>query len=128
MSNLSRKFVAVLMLLWLPLSGGSALAASLAMQAQQGSCHQAAMQHDEDMSMHHHDAMPAMPDHSVSHDQSNTSCNDCGICHLACSGYLAVPGLAAMDMPQAVATTTPYTVSFHSVTSVPLVPPPLVRA
>ncbi|HCI14084.1 MAG: hypothetical protein A2063_06350 [Gallionellales bacterium GWA2_60_142] len=124
MSNLSRKFVAVLMLLWLPLSGGSALAASLAMQAQQGSCHQAAMQLD-DMSMHHHDAMP---DHSAPHDQSNTSCNDCGVCHLACSGYLAVPGLAAMDMPQAVAATTPYTVSFHSITSTPLVPPPLVRA
>lgn len=127
MSILSRKFVAVLMLLWLPLSGGSALAASLGMQAQQGSCHQAAMQHD-DMSMHHHDAMPAMLDHSASHDQSNTSCNACGVCHLACSGYLAVPDIAAPDMPQAVAATTPYTVSFRSITSTPQVPPPLVRA
>lgn len=127
MSKLTRQFVAVLMLLWLPLSGAGALAATISMQAQQGSCHQAAMQLD-DMDMHHHDAMPDVSDHSASHDESNTSCNDCGVCHLACSGYLAVPGLAAMDMPQAVAATTPYTVSFHSVTSIPLLPPPLVRA
>jgi len=130
MSNLSRKFVAVLMLLWLPLSGGSALAASLAMQAQQGSCHQAAMQH-EDMSMHHHDAAAEQPvahDHSATQDQADSSCNDCGVCYLACSGYLAVPGLVAMDMPQAVAAKTPYIVSFRSITSTPLVPPPLVRA
>jgi len=131
MSNLSRKFVAVLMLLWLPLSGGSALAATLAMQAQQGSCHQAAMQHDEDMSMHHHDAamdQAASHDQPATQDQTDSSCNACGVCHLACSGYLAVPGLAAPDMQQAVVVSTPYTVSFHSVTSTPLVPPPLVRA
>ncbi|HCI14159.1 MAG: hypothetical protein A2063_03370 [Gallionellales bacterium GWA2_60_142] len=130
MSCISRKFVAVLMLLWLPLFSGSALAASLTMQAQQGSCHQAAMQH-EDMSMHHHDAamdQVASHDHSAVQDQTDSSCNACGVCHLACSGYLAVPGLAAPDMPQAVAATTPYTVSFHSITSTPLVPPPLVRA
>jgi len=127
MSNLSRKFVAVLMLLWLPLSGGSALAASLAMQAQQGSCHQVSMQHD----MHHHDSaadQAASHDHVAVQDQSDSSCNACGVCHLACSGYLAVPGLAAPDMPQTVAATTPYTVSFHSITSTPLVPPPLVLA
>lgn len=129
MSKLTRKFVAVLMLLWLPLSGGSALAASLAMQVQQGSCHQAAMQH-EDMSMHHHDAamdQAAMHDHSAPQDQADSSCNACGVCHLACSGYLAVPGFAAPDMPQVVAATTPFIVSFHSITSTPLVPPPLVR-
>lgn len=128
MSNLSRKFVAVLMLLWLPLSGGSALAASLAMQTQQGGCHQAAMQHED---MRHHDAATdhaAMHEHSAPQDQADTSCNACGVCHLACSGYLAMPGLVAPEMSQAVAATTPYTVSFHSITSTPLVPPPLVRA
>ncbi|OGS91181.1 MAG: hypothetical protein A2061_02565 [Gallionellales bacterium GWA2_59_43] len=112
------------MLLWLPIFSGSALAASLAMQAQQGSCHQAAMQH-EDMSMHHHDAMA---DQAAAQDQSDSSCNACGVCHLACSGYLAVPGLVAPDEPQVVVATTPYLVSFHSITSTPLVPPPLVRA
>lgn len=119
------------MLLWLPLFSGSALAASLAMQAQPGFCHQVAMQHNEDMSMHHHDAamdQVAMHDHSAVQDQSDSSCNACGVCHLACSGYLAVPGLAALGMPQAVPVTTPYIVSFRSITSTPQVPPPLVRA
>lgn len=118
------------MLLWLPLFSGSALAASLAMQAQQGSCHQVAVQHDEDMSMHHHDVamdQAASHDHSAAQDQTDSSCNACGVCHLACSGYLAVPGLAAPAMQQAGAVTTPYVVSFHSITSTPLVPPPLVR-
>jgi hypothetical protein len=134
MSNLTRKFVAVLMLLWLPLSGGSALAATLAMQAQQGSCHQAAAQPEDmpmdDMGMHgHHDAaMDASHDHSTMQDQSDSSCNACGVCHLAGSGYLAVPGPAAPETPQAVAAATPYAVSFRSITSTPLVPPPLARA
>ncbi|MDP2144003.1 MAG: DUF2946 domain-containing protein [Gallionella sp.] len=124
MSNLSRKFVAVLMLLWLPLSGGSALAASMAMQAQQGSCHQTVVQPD-DMSMHHHDAAPEQlaPD-----EHAASSCDSCGICHLACSGYLAVPDIAAPTAPQAAAAMTPYLVSFHSVVSTPLLPPPLVSA
>ena len=76
MSCISRKFVAVLMLLWLPLFSGSALAASLAMQAQQGDCHQTAMQHGEDMSMHHHDAamdQAATHDHSAAQDQTDSS-------------------------------------------------------
>ncbi|MFZ3019897.1 MAG: DUF2946 domain-containing protein [Gallionella sp.] len=132
MSHLSRKFVAILMLLWLPLFSGSALAASVSMQAQRGACHEASMQemHHADAGEHqHHDTeVPVAQDQTASTDQSDTSCNSCGVCHLACSGYLAVPGLVAPDMPQAVAATTPYTVSFHSVTSTPLVPPPLVRA
>jgi hypothetical protein len=132
MSNLTRKFVAVLMLLWLPLSGGSALAATLAMQAQQGSCHQAAVQPEnmlmDDMGMHHDAAMDASHDHSAMQDQSDSSCNACGVCHLACSGYLAVPGLAAPETLQALAAATPYAVSFRSITSTPLVPPPLARA
>lgn len=134
MSNLTRKFVAVLMLLWLPLSGGSALAATLAMQAQQGSCHQAAVQPDDmpmddmDMHSHHDEVMDASHDHSAMQDQSDPSCNTCGVCHLAGSGYLAMPDLAARGIPQAVVTETPYTVSFRSITSTPLVPPPLARA
>lgn len=130
MSNLSRKFVAILMLLWLPLSSGSALAASLVMQTQQGSCHQAAMQLD--MSAHqHYEAEPGRAvslDHSVSHERADSSCNACGVCHLACSGYLAVPDIAAPTAPQAVAAMTPYLVSFHSIISTPLLPPPLVSA
>jgi hypothetical protein len=127
MNRLTRKFIAVLMLLWLPISTGSALAASVSMQLPQADCHKAAamqaMSHD-DMGMHHmhHGAMPAPA------DRHEPSCNSCGVCHLACTGYLAVPGVTTAAVQTASRETTPYLVFFQSVTSVPLLPPPLVRA
>ncbi|MDZ4202444.1 MAG: DUF2946 domain-containing protein [Gallionella sp.] len=130
MSQLSKKFVAVLMLLWLPLFSGSALAASVSMQAQRGDCHEAAVQEMQHAGEHqHHDADASFaPGQAAPADQADTSCNACGICHLACSGYLAMHGLPAPEAPQAAAAVTPCTISFHSITSAPLVPPPLVRA
>lgn len=111
------------MLLWLPLFGTSALAASLSMQAPHSACHEAAMQMDEHEMMDH-DAMQHQMD---AHDQPDTSCSSCGVCHLACTGYLAVPGVATLQLPQGIAAVTPYLFSFHSITSTPLDPPPLAR-
>lgn len=131
MSKLTRQFVAVLMLLWLPLSGAGALAATISMQAQQGDCHEAAMtqmQHDgmEAHGQHHVD------DAAMQHDQADSeqgaSCNACGVCHLAGSGYLAVPGVDGIGAPAPARTVTPYDVAFRSTTFTPLLPPPLVRA
>ena len=123
----SRKFVAVLMLLWLPLSSGSALAASVSMQLQRGGCHEAAVAQpmpDMDMAGHHqhHDATPATA------DDDGPTCSACGVCHLACTGYLAVAGMELVAVQSAARETTPYLVASHSFTSAPLVPPPLVRA
>jgi hypothetical protein len=125
MSHLSRKLVAVLMLLWLPLFSGSALATSVSMQLQHGGCHEAAapqaMSH-EDMGEHHHHDAPAAA------DEQTPACSSCGLCHLACTGYLAVPGAELVAVQTAAREVTPYLVVFHSFTSAPLVPPPLVRA
>ncbi|HXU94532.1 MAG TPA: DUF2946 family protein [Gallionella sp.] len=130
MSRLTRKFIAVLMLLWLPLSGASALAATVAMQGQHGSCHEASMpemhQADAGDHQHHHDDDHATQDQTVSNDQ-DSSCNACGVCHLACSGYLAVPAMAAPENQASAQPVTPYLVVFDSITSAPLLPPPLVR-
>ncbi|HLP97382.1 MAG TPA: DUF2946 family protein [Sideroxyarcus sp.] len=125
MSRLYRKTVAVLMLLWLPLSGGSALAATISMQLQQGGCHEmtAAMSHDDMGEHHQHHG-----DMSAAADEQTPSCNACGICHLACAGYLAVPGSATVAAQPAALEATPYLLSYISVSSAPLVPPPLVRA
>lgn len=123
----SRKFIALLMLLWLPLSSGSALAASVSMQMPQGKCHEAAasqaMSH-ESMGEHHqhHGEMPATT------DEHRPPCSACGVCHLACTGYLAVLGVEPVAVQTAAREITPYLVVFHSITSVPLVPPPLARA
>jgi hypothetical protein len=120
----SRKFIAVLMLLWLPVFTGSALAASVSMLLPQGGCcPEAAISH-EGMSMDmggqqmHHDEMPSPAgEHS-----------SCGVCHLACTGYLTMPGIEMSAMQAAARETTPYLVAFNSVTSTPLLPPPLARA
>ena len=115
------------MLLWLPVFTGSALAASVSMQMQQGECHEAAasqtMSH-EDMGEHHqhHSEMPAAA------DEHSPSCSACGVCHLACTGYLAVPGVEMAAVQTAARESTPFLVAFHSVTTTPLVPPPLARA
>lgn len=113
------------MLLWLPLFSGSALAATISMQMPQGSCHEAAAPQTMpgmDMSGHHHhqDGMPAAA------DEHSPSCS--AVCHLACTGYLAVPGVELVAAIEAARDNTPYLVAFQSVTSAPLVPPPLVRA
>ena len=122
------------MLLWLPVFTGSALAASVSMQLPQGECHDAAMAHEAmnmdmamdmsmdmaNMDMGEHQPVPA-GDHGP-------SCNDCGVCHLACTGYLAVPSVSVADVQTAAREITPYLVVFNSITSVPLLPPPLVRA
>lgn len=117
----ARKLIAVLMLLWLPLFSGNALAASLVMQMPQGQCH-------EEMAMQDMAGMDdmAMTDQVAPDDQHG--CSQCGICHLACSTYLAAPVLQLGAVAAVAVTSAPYLVSFHSITSAPLVPPPLVRA
>ena len=133
MSHSIRKLIAILMLLWLPVFTGSALAASISMQTPHGECHDAAMSHETmdmamdmnmDMSEHqmHHGDMPAPA------DEHGPSCNDCGVCHLACTGYLAVTNVSVATAQAAAHEITPYLVAFESLTSAPLVPPPLVRA
>lgn len=125
MSPFLKKLIAVLLAIWLPLMTGNSLAASIPMQLQQGSCHE--MDEMQAMEGHHHSAADqdfAQP----GQDQSDGSCSNCGICHLACSGYLAVPGINAPTLQQDNDSLTPYLLSFHSITSIPLLPPPLSRA
>lgn len=114
------------MLLWLPLFSGNALAASVSMQMQQGSCHKAAAsQTMSDMKMgehhQHHGEMPSAA------DEKNPSCNTCSVCHLACTGYLAVPTVEIFAVQTAAREVTPYLVAFSSIILAPLVPPPLAR-
>lgn len=128
MSHLTRKFIAVFMLLWLPLSSGSALAASLAMQLQQGECHESAemmsMSHedmmDHDMMQHDHEAMQAS-------DESNSGCTSCGVCHLACTAYLDTPVVAMQLFDSGSQAVSSIPETFVSHLSAPLVPPPLAR-
>ncbi|MFA6972036.1 MAG: DUF2946 family protein [Gallionella sp.] len=121
MSHTARKFIAVLLAIWLPLFSGGALAASVSMQMPHGACH------EMDLA-----AMQDMSDHQQSHDQSpepdQHACSACGVCHLACSGYLGVQEINNLEVLQVAGSMTPYLFSFHSITSIPLLPPPLTLA
>ncbi|MDD5471835.1 MAG: DUF2946 family protein [Sideroxydans sp.] len=127
MSNRIRKFIAVLLLLWLPLFSASAVAESLAMQLQRGDCHESSemmtMSHDDmmDHGMMHHEAMQSSED-------DGSSCTSCAICHVACSAFLDAP-VVAMELFETGSQpvrSTPET--FVSHLSAPLDPPPLVAA
>lgn len=126
MSRPFRQFIAVLLAVWLPLFSGSALAASVTMQMPGSHCHDEEMSTMQDMDMSGMD--PGEQGMPAAADDHQPSCNTCGVCHLACTGYLAVPGVEAVAAQVVARTVTPYLVSFHSVTSIPLVPPPLARA
>lgn len=132
MNRSLKKFIAIIMLLWLPVFTGSALAASISMQLPQGGCHEATMSHEAmhmDMSMNMNMANMGMDEQQpVPAGEHSPSCNDCGLCHLACTGYLTVPSVSVAAVQTAAREITPYLVVFNSVTSVPLLPPPLVRA
>lgn len=137
MSRSIRKFIAILMLLWLPLFTGNALAASVAMQMAQGECDQAATPMmaamdmptmnmiGMDMTEHqHHYADEATPS---SADKQDTSCNGCGVCHVACTAYLAAWGVVTIAPLTVARDATPYLTAYRSISSLPLLPPPLAR-
>jgi hypothetical protein len=120
-----KKFVAILMLLWLPFINGSAFAASVSMQLPQTISHYAVEQTMSHEKMgEHHMHLGTMLDTT---DEHGSSCSTCGVCHLACTGYMAVPGVTMDTVQTASRETIPYLVEFHSFSTVPLLPPPLVR-
>lgn len=61
------------------------------------------------------------------HEQQNSSCNNAGVCHFACIGYLATVVAKMMEAQSLVQTYIPFSSQFQSITSIPLDPPPLVR-
>jgi hypothetical protein len=134
MLRLSRKFVAVLLAVWLPLFSGNALAASIGMQTKSGDCdamqssslpsqHDSAHQH-----MHHHQLAANHEQQDNPQHRQDSSCNNCGVCHLACSGYLAAVTINVADAQPAAQSFTLSATQFQSFTSAPLDPPPLALA
>jgi len=133
-----RKFVAVFLAIWLPLFSGSALAASVAMQASSGDCNPAAVaasQHNAHHvstthlhATHYHEQVTASQEQEAGQQTPQSStCKDCGVCHFACSGFLAAISTrvtATLHSAQAYATSL---TQFQSFTPAPLDPPPLSR-
>jgi len=134
MFRLPRKFAAVLLAVWLPLFSGNALAASIGMQSMNGDCHMAQQashpsQHDSASHQHmHHAQLAANGDQSAGqHDSQSSPCNNCDVCQLGCSGYLAAMTINVADAKPSAQSFTLFSTQFQSVTSAPLDPPPLAR-
>lgn len=115
MYSLVKKIIAVLLIVWLPIFTGNAQAVSLDMQMPE-------CQMMQQMTHGHAEQM-----HDSQADFPEANCNDCGFCHLAYSAYLSMPKLSAPDLSKYAVLLTPYLCSFRSITSIPLLPPPLSR-
>lgn len=116
------------MLVWLPVFTGSALAASVSMQLPSG-CNEGVI--SQAMSNQTMDMYMDMSEHAMQHGEMPAPADahgSCGVCHMACTAYLAVPDIAIPAVLSAAREPSRYLVSFNSVTTSPLLPPPLVRA
>jgi hypothetical protein len=131
MYHLGRKFLALFLLCWLPLFSGNALAESFAMQMSNRDCSLASMKGS--VAVQHGDATHHQ--HFTGDDQdgalpgdSDATCKGCGVCHFACSGFLAaIPDNT--PSPASVAETYTVTpITFFSVVSPSIFRPPLSAA
>jgi hypothetical protein len=129
MSQIARKFIAVLLALWLPLFSGSVLAASVSMQFHAGQSHsEHALNEvipDMQQDMQYGDSCEQQ--FVGSSDTHDKKCAACGVCNIACGGYLAVSDLSGLIAQQPDSVLTVYLLSFNSITSSLLLPPPLAR-
>ena len=138
-----KKFVALVLTIWFPLFSGNAMAASVAMQsmgAMGGECETGVAKNVEHHISPHQASMasaeklePAPEKFGQSFhqqnqlDQQKSSCKHCGVCHLACTGYMATAAIKVpADQPLA-QSFAPFSSHFQSTTTTPQVPPPLVR-
>lgn len=133
---LPRKFVAILVLLWLPLFSGNALAVSIVIQAMGGDCHTIVSQQGEPhlhcppSAQQYAQRFQLAADQGQStgyQEQQGSDSNSCGVCHLACCGYLATAPIEVTDIQLPVRLSTFVSTQFQSFTSAPLDPPPLAR-
>lgn len=112
------------MLIWLPVFTGSALAESVSMQLPSG-CNEGVI--SQAMSNQTMDMHMDMGEHAMHHGEMPVPADahgSCGVCHMACTAYLAVPGVAIPAVLTAEREIPPYLVAFNSVTTTPLLPPP----
>ena len=137
MPHAVKKFIAVILAIWLPLFSGNVLAVSVAMQTMDGDCHSVVAQQGETqphcasiMQQHmQHAQFTADQDRSAGHqDQQNPAGENCGTCHLACCGYLAAASIEVTETQPSAGLFTLLSTQFQSIPSTPLDPPPLARA
>lgn len=128
MFRLFRKFIAVLLAIWLPLFSGNMLAMTVSMPGGEAG-HTSVAKHDlaHTSSQHHQtvamDRCAAQDESANSHTQSDTGCKHSAACQLA-----VATGQINVDLPVSAKQETQYLMLFQSQSVAPLDPPPLARA
>jgi hypothetical protein len=139
---LPRKFIALLLAAWLPLFSGNALAVSFVMQTMGGGCHavmqSSSVHHGASLHQHmqhgyqhmHHEVHLAqqVQQHDMQNNHQQNSHKECGVCQLACCGYMAAVVTEAPQIQPLTQLFMPVVTQFQSVSSTPLDPPPLALA
>lgn len=115
----AKKWVALLLAVWLPFFSGHALATSITMQMMADTCPMMAAMHDQVHDSDHNQVTGTAEQHA--------SCYDNGVCHFACMGYLATVETAVKQIPPVAQIYPQFSTPFRSITSAPLDPPPLAR-
>jgi hypothetical protein len=125
------KYFVVLLAIWLPVFSGNAFAASISMHLMDGDCHYSKQYkdaHNASNMFQYSQHTDCLAQQIHQNDQKQPSHKACGVCHAACCGYMAV---ATAEITAITLLSLPFTseaTRFQSVTTVPLVPPPLSRA
>ena len=122
-----RKLTALLLAVWLPLFSANALAASMVMEPMSSACHHAQQVADSHQHMQHMQLTSNYNPPTESHDQQSSTHNDCGVCQLACCGYMATVTFQLAEGQALALSYTPSSTQFQSFNSAPLDPPPLAR-
>jgi hypothetical protein len=136
MFRLSRKFVALLLAVWLPLFSGNALAVSVAKRTMSGDCHTHTMmaaQSGDHPSQYlsaadYRDQFAASQDREAVHGDQQNSSHDCGVCQLACCGYVATLAIKVAEVQSLAQTFMLSSTQFQSITLPLFDPPPIARA
>jgi hypothetical protein len=128
-----RKFVAIILAIWMPLFSGNVLAVSVVMQAVGGDCHPVVTQQDKQHLYHatttQHAQSASNQDQSADlQDKQDSACENSGICHLACCGYMAIASIKVAETQPVAQSFTSSSIQFQSIALTPLDPPPLARA
>jgi hypothetical protein len=111
MSRATHKIIALLLILWLPLMSGNAVARAMLMSV------------DEVQQS----VMAECPEHAGLHASSDSTCAQCEFCQMACAAYLppTMLTLAVAQLPRA--TFPPFLGELHTLT-LPLFDPPPITA
>jgi hypothetical protein len=128
-----KKFAVLLLAVWLPLFSGNALAVSVAMPTMGGDCCPTVAQQDEHRT---HQVSTTHQDQSAGddiqcddqQDQQSSTHGNCGVCQLACCGYMAAATIETTKAQPLAQLFTPVLTQFQSTTPTPLDHPPLARA